>query len=195
MVAASLVPLTDRATVTVPGILVVCPVISVGLTALTGALLRTAPAGILAGVVAAYAVAVAATQYAQGGGIEWGARYLADRAADGPAVAVASVHRAIEHLYVERGGVTKVVVTGSVVLASVAMAVLAARVLRGGHEVIRQFATRLEQAAALAPGPDLGDGDRRPIVVTTEFAVGRLTSESVRDVRGLTRSPVTTWPA
>src|SRR5690606_2052230 len=71
----------------VPGILAACPVLAAGLAALRWQRLEPDRRA-LAVFVGAYAGAVIATQYPQGGGTEWGGRFLAPVLVAGVALAV-----------------------------------------------------------------------------------------------------------
>jgi len=61
----------------VPGLLVACPIVAAGLVALRRSDLHPVGARLALGTLALFALAVAATQYAQGGSGEWGGRYFA----------------------------------------------------------------------------------------------------------------------
>ncbi len=64
-------------TTVVPGLLCAFPLLVAGLAAWRRSLFRNDDIVLLAGTVALFAAAVLATEYPQGGGAEWGARYLA----------------------------------------------------------------------------------------------------------------------
>jgi hypothetical protein len=191
MVAAGLVAALAPAPDAVPGILLACPLVTIGLLTLTADTVGRPPVRVLTGVSVVYAAAVALTQYAQAGGIEWGARYLALTLPLLVPVAVASLTAVGDRL---PGGTRAVMVTGVVALSAL-MSATAVRSLRSTHDSTRGFAGHLAAATERAPGPDLGDGDRRPVVVATGYGVGRLTTGLGPPVRGLTVQPSTDLPA
>jgi hypothetical protein len=182
LVAAALAPFLLGAPAATPGILIVFPVLTVGLLTLDREVWDHVVTGWLLRVGGAYVVLVALTQYAQAGGVEWGARYLAVALPVLVPVAVASVAAALRRMPAP----PRRVALGCLVAASLATTGLAVWSLRYTHDATRRFVGRLSEAAAQAPGPELGDGDRRPIVLATWFAVGRLTSVPGPPVRGLT---------
>jgi hypothetical protein len=182
LVAAALAPFLLSNPAATPGILIVFPALTVGLLTVNREVWEHVVTGWLLRVGGAYALLVALTQYAQAGGVEWGARYLAVALPVLVPAAVASVSAALRRTALP----TRRVALGCLVAGSLATTGLAAWSLRYTHDATRRFAGRITEAAAQAPGPDLGDGDRRPIVLATWFAVGRLTSVPGPDVRGLT---------
>jgi hypothetical protein len=169
----------------VPGLLMAAPFLAVGLVAMGSTTLAVSPARMLAGLCAVYAVAVAITQYRQAGGIEWGARYLALILPLLVPVAVFALSRALARL----DGELRRAVTAALVATTVLMSVLGISTIRSFHDSTRRFAEALDATVAQVQGPDLGDGDRRPIVVTTWFVVGKLTAGAGPSVRGLTVVP------
>jgi hypothetical protein len=181
-VVAMLAPFVLSTPAAIPGILVVFPVLTVGLLTLTREVWGHPVAGFLLRVSGAFALLVGLTQYAQAGGIEWGARYLAVALPALVPVAVASVAAALRRATPRTGRVA----LGCLLAGTLATTALAVWSLRHTHDATRRFADRLSVAAGRAPGPDLGDGDRRPIVLTTWFNVGRLTSLPGPEARGLT---------
>jgi hypothetical protein len=180
-VAGAVVPFFSGAPGTVPSLLVACPVVAVGVVAVRPGTLSP-PARTLGGIAVAFAAAVGLTQYAQGGGVEWGARFLAVGLPAILPVALAVVAGAADRLDRGRAGW----LVGGLAASSLILAGLAVWSLRYTHDTTRRFIDQLAVAAERAPGPDLGDGDRRPIVVSTWFAVGRITGVSGPAVRGLT---------
>jgi hypothetical protein len=174
--------LAFRAPDAIRGVFIACPVVTVGLVAWRRSLFGREPVRMLAAVTVAFYVAVAATTYAEGGGLEWGARYLAISLPLALPLAVASVHLATTSL----AQVARRAAIIPLVAISLIMAATGVRELREGHDALRSLVANIDDAAARAPGSDLGNGDRRPVVVTTMFPVGRLTLGPGPDVRGLT---------
>src|SRR5205085_12391263 len=80
---ASILALLSGTTAIVPGLLVACPLVLVGLASFRRAGADDGPpssrraASLAAGTFAGFALAVIATQYATGGSGEWGGRYFA----------------------------------------------------------------------------------------------------------------------
>lgn len=148
----------------VPGLLVAFPLLWVGL-----ALGRWAADGLARALVLTaglLAAAVAATQYRQGGGFEWGARYTAlVLPLVVPVVAVALVRAA------RRADRSTVVVVGaSLLVLSLALSAMALRTKRD----LQGAAERLgQQLVGFAPASHLGPDDRdgRPIIISTAFVV------------------------
>jgi hypothetical protein len=133
-----------------------------------------------------FTVLVIVLQYNQGGGAEWGARFLAIGVPIFVPVALLVLARAAERMpRPDRrwGAVTLVVV-------SLAMAVLSLSSLRFYRGVTADWVGFVDRAVAATPGPgpDLGDGDRRPIVLTTWAGLGRDLWPSSTPMRGLTPS-------
>ena len=78
--AAAVAALVIGQTTIVPGLLIACPLVLVGLLASrrsTGRGSTTTTASLAAGTFAGFAIAVIATQYGTGGSGEWGGRYFA----------------------------------------------------------------------------------------------------------------------
>ena len=152
---------------TVPSLLVACPVLTVGIL-LVRRDVWTPPAVLLGATSGLYAAAVFATQYGQAGGAEWGARFLA-------LLLPAAVPLALRAIQVQ-GEVTPAARKpglGFLVAASVAMTALSVWTLATYHQNIRDWNTVMAEALTGREGPDLGDGDTAPVVVTTWSGLGR----------------------
>ena len=162
----------------VPGLLVAFPLLWFGLS--LGGWARDGLARPLVLTGAVLAAAVAATQYRQGGGFEWGARYthLALPLVV-PVVAVALVRAARR---VDRSTVT--VVGVALLVVSLALSTMGLRTKRD----LEAAAGRLgEQILEVAPPSHLGADDRdgRPVVVSTEFVVPQVVWPELDDARWL----------
>jgi hypothetical protein len=163
----------------VPGLLVAFPTLWFGLCA--GRWTDAPLARALVGVAAVFAIAVAATQYRQGGGYEWGFRYVALALPLVVPVALLGLVRALDAAG-DRS--TRLVVGGALgAIALILSAVgLVTRLDTG------RAATRLGDAIiATAPSSHLGPDDRdgRPVVLSTELAVPQATSRILDDARWL----------
>jgi hypothetical protein len=163
----------------VPGLLLAFPALWVGLVAGRWADVPLARGLVL--VAGLFAVAVAATQYRQGGGYEWGARYVALALPLVVPVAVLGLLRAAQAAG-ERGAGRALGVALAVVTVALAGVGVAARRDAGTS------ADRLGRAiVATAPASHLGaeDEDGRPIVLSSEFAVPQATTAVFDDARWL----------
>jgi len=182
MVLGALVPLLGTKSGIVPGLLAAVPALIVGLLLIDREVLHPPVAQLLAGVSAVYTVGVAVSQYNQGGGIEWGARYLALTVPLLAPLVVWSFACAARRLGPE---VARPAV-GACVVATALLSVFSITVVASFHDTTRTFTDSLRHAVAQVRGPDLGDGDQRPVVVTDWYVVGRITAGTGPDVRGLT---------
>jgi hypothetical protein len=165
----------------VPSILIACPVLAVGVACLDRKLFAPDPVRYLAVVTVAYAALVAVLQYGQGGGVEWGARYLAIVLPVAIPIALLSLARALDRTDRElRQRAVALLVAGSLAVGALSLSTI-----HTFHDHTRVFIANLSAAVGEAPGPDLGDGDRRPIVVSAWFVVGRISTPTGPPVRGL----------
>lgn len=151
----------------IPGLAVVMPVavvaIAVAAVRRTG---RGSTVTALALTLVLFAAGVIATQYSQGGGVEWGWRYLAVAL---PLVAVVAVHVIADDLAVDhREG--RVLVGGLVALVLV-LGGMAIEESRRGHAATARVAGEID--AAIAEVDAAVGGRERPVVL----GVGRLLPE------------------
>lgn len=152
----------------VPGLLVACPVVLVGL-ALAGRTTVAHPTARLAAVTAAvFALGVLATQYRTGGSGEWGGRYFALALP----VALPVVLLAI------RSRATRPLVAGLLV-CSLAMSVMAVAGLRSAHRFGAGFVAAIDRTG----GPD------RPVLVTSVALVPRMAWPTFDHQRWLLSTP------
>lgn len=152
----------------VPGLLLAFPVLWVGLA--LGRWGREPAARALVAVGAVFAGAVAATQYRQGGGFEWGARYVALALPLVVPVAVLGLARAWDAIDDRRVGRAVAVGLAVTTLALGGVAIASQQRLGGFN---RSFGSEL---IAVAPDSRLGGGDRdgRPIIVGADFLIPQL---------------------
>lgn len=150
----------------IPGIAIAFPALWFGLGQLRGADLGAPLVQVLLATSLLFALAVVATQYRQGGGLEWGARYLAIAVPLAVPVAALGFASAFDRLEPERARV----IGGSVLVVTAVLGVASARSRAETDRASRQVESAI---VALAEPSSLGplDDDRRPIVVSTEFAV------------------------
>ena len=152
----------------VPGLLLAFPVLWFGLAA--GRWWGSATARVAVAVSAVFALAVFATQYRQGGGFEWGARYLALALPIVVPVALAGLAAAADAVADRR---TVRLVGLGLIGVTAALSVTAVRVERSLGRSAHDFG---EQVVALAPPSHLGTGDAdgRPVIVSAEFDVPQI---------------------
>jgi hypothetical protein len=146
----------------VPGLLLAFPAGTAGLLLVGRRTLRTDAARVAAGVSVLYVLAVAATQYAKGGGGEWGGRYFAlaipiavpllllalrDRAS---ALAPRDARRAAVAL----------------VVCSLALTTMGVTALRSSHRANARLVAAVDRAGRTVAAD-------RPVMVTTEGAMPR----------------------
>jgi hypothetical protein len=152
----------------VPGLLVAFPLLWFGLLAgrWSGASLTRS----LSLIAAVFTAGVAATQYRQGGGIEWGARYVA-------VVLPLVVPLALVGLEQARGRLPR---SAASRMVAALVVITGALVYVGGmaQRSANEFAGILEdRIARVAPSSRVGQGDqdRRPVVVSAEFVIPQIT--------------------
>lgn len=137
----------------VPGLLIACPLVGVGVVLAGRDTVATTTARLAAVTAVVFALGVLATQYPTGGSGEWGGRYFALALPIAlPVLLLAIRTRASRHL-----------LTGLVV-CSVAMAVMSVGALRSSHRFGEGFMATVDQVA----------GSDRPIIVTTSPVASRM---------------------
>ena len=183
LVAAALVVQFVLAPVeAVPGLLVACPVLVVGLALLTGQQLREPASFVLAASSAVFVAAVLATQYANGGGGGWGGRYFGVVLPVLVPLVLAAITRRISSI---PGAALRRLGAG-LLLAHLVLGVHAVVSLRLSHEWTDQL---VDHVVAFAGDDVPGDGDARPVVLTTSAPLARLAWQHVGDGRWLTVDP------
>jgi hypothetical protein len=125
---------------------------------------------------------VLATQYANGGGGGWGGRYFAVALPVLVPLALVSIARRTSSI---PGAALRRLGAG-LLLAHLVLGVHAVASLRVSHEWTAQLIDHVVTSA----GDDVpGDGDARPVVLTTSAPLARLAWEHVGDERWLTVDP------
>lgn len=112
-------------------------------------------------------LAVLATQYPEGGTIEWGGRYFALALPAAVPLALAVLRRSAKTLPPPARSAW----LGALAVCSVGLAVLAVSALREGHRQTAAFEAAVDRVSAAAVA---GDGDQRPVIVTAEQLAPRL---------------------
>jgi hypothetical protein len=160
----------------IAGLVPAAPLLVGGLVLLDRATLLRRDVTILVATFTAFFVAVVATQYANGGGGGWGGRYFAIGLPLIVPVAVVAVQRAGRTL---APSVRRPAVVMCVAIAAI-LAWSSSVVLLIDHRLTRSFE---ETVLSVTDGLDSGDGDDRPVVVSTRPALGRLAYRVVLDQR------------
>jgi hypothetical protein len=154
----------------VPGLLVACPLVAVGLVLADRRALAPTPALLGAVTAGVFALGVLATQYPTGGSGEWGGRYFA---------LALPVALPVLLLAIRGHGSPARFVAAALVVCSLAMAAMAVGGIRSTH----RFATGLVSAVDRAAGPG------RPVLVTTAPLAPRLAWPTFDRQRWLLSSP------
>jgi hypothetical protein len=163
----------------VPGLLVACPVLVVGMALLTTRQLRESVSFLLGATSALFIVAVLVTQYANGGGGGWGGRYFAIAL---PALVPVLLDAIVRRRASIPGAALRRIGAG-LALAHLVLGVHAVVSLRLSHEWTSQLVDHVVTSAA----DDVpGDGDARPVVLTTSAPLARLAWQHVGGERWLT---------
>jgi hypothetical protein len=166
-VAAAAVPQPDA----ISGLLVASPVVTAGLLLLRRRQVEEHPAREVAGIALLFALAVLATQYGISGAAEWGGRFLALGLPLIASLAALGLAGAASHIHPRDRTLALV----SLACLGLGFGVLGARALADAHHRTELAIAELDRALEGRSGPDLGDGDRRPIVVSTWPSLGRFT--------------------
>jgi len=180
-VVGSVLPFAVAAPDTIPSILITFPILLAGLALLHSDDL-VGESGFLFWTTILFVVAVAATQYTQGGGAEWGARFLMLVL---PLITPVAVNALSGTARLIPGGDRRWAGVTLGILA-VAMSLLSVRVMLYYKGNIDTWVDVMSRATVGREGPDLGDGDRRPIVLTTWGGLGRFIWPIEPQPRGLT---------
>lgn len=162
----------------VPGLLVAFCVGTTGLVLLGGSVWRASTTRLLMVACAAYAVAVALTQYRAAGHTEWGGRYFALALPLLGAVSAASLSQTFASWPRQRARAFQ----ACLLIAAASLGVLAVRTVAGAHERNRD---RTDSVLAVAASlPPTADG-LAPVVVTEDDQVPRLARGRIDEVRFL----------
>ncbi|MEM9656656.1 MAG: hypothetical protein AAGA65_31570, partial [Actinomycetota bacterium] len=161
---------------TVPGLLIACPILIVGLILLDRETVteRATLATLVPFVL--FCGAVLATQYRGGGGGEWGGRYFAIGLPLGLAVATVGLIRAGRLFQPPQRRQLVLMLSAGVLLLNLL-----------GLFGLRETRNRTDDLAATVTGTAVtaGDGDDRPVVVTTVNGLGRWLWEDLDSLRML----------
>jgi hypothetical protein len=149
----------------VPGLLLAFPLIAIGVVAL-GRRMPSDPAPLYATTFVLFALAVLATQYAQGGAGEWGGRYFALGLPLLVPLLVYSVREARRHL--DRK--TAVIAAAGLITLSLAMSVLGVVTLRHFHRQDEALVAAIASTTSATAATDGG----KPVVVSSDGAAARL---------------------
>lgn len=163
-----------------PGILLVFPLLVAALGLLTRSWFANDIRTALALAVALFAAAVFGTQYIDGGGVSWGARYLAVAVPVMAALAVDIVDSELSRADQRTGQIA----TGFLVCASLLVATLAVTSLGHVHRATERTVDPLMREAALV---DPGDGGK-PVIVTDSWALARLAWPDYENFRWVYRA-------
>ena len=171
--AVYLLQFAQRPDLAIPGLLVTIPVLW-GMCWFVSSRGATREWWVLLAGGGLGAVAILATQYSIGGGVEWGGRYFAVLLPVMVAVvvtgSVGSLRRCLSSEPWRRAAF------GAAVVATVAVAVIALGALRQGHQWADQLARGIADAAASAGTTPATD---RPIVMTSSRLLPQLLHEDV----------------
>ncbi len=163
--AGALIALVVAPTNLVPGLLVAAPVVTAGLVALRRSSLGSVGAQVALGTFTVFALAVAATQYVQGGSGEWGGRYFAL----GLPVLVPVVLLALAEAGARLDHVTRRVATGGLVVCSLATAAMGLSSQADTHRFTAKLLSTINRS-----GQSISAAGERPVMLTTSGAVPRL---------------------
>jgi hypothetical protein len=146
----------------VPGLLLAFPLLPAGLVLAGRRTLRTDTARIAAGVSVLFVLAVVATQYAKGGGGEWGGRYFA--------LAIPIAVPVVLLAFRDRGAALAPAVARraavALVVCSVALTAMGVTALRASHRANARLVAAVDRAGRTVAAD-------RPVLVTTEGAMPR----------------------
>jgi MFS family permease len=166
----------------VPGLLWACPVLGVGAVLVTRDVLRNRATALLAAVVVLFAGAVLLTQYANGGGREWGWRYFSLALPVAVAIAVIAIVDGAARLASHDGRVAARLLVAVCALATV-LGFLALRTTKDDN---RQIVDGIRDVYEATPAADGG----KPVVVTTQWGtIDRFNWDRVDDTRWLVIAP------
>jgi hypothetical protein len=140
----------------VPGLVVAFPLATAGVLSLRRPVFHLIGPVIVAATAVLYALAVLATQYAGGGGGEWGGRYFALLIPGAVPLLLAALRLQSRALPLLVGRA----LAGALIVCSLALTTMAIGGLRTSHQVGGRIEARVEAA-----GRDTGD--IQPVVVTT----------------------------
>jgi hypothetical protein len=175
--AAAVALLTGTGNV-VPGLLLAFPLASAGLLLVSRHTLRSTTARMAAGVSSLFVAAVVATQYAKGGGGEWGGRYFALVIPVAVPVLLLALRDQRDRLAPRVG---RMAVAGLVV-CSVALSTMGITALRSSHRANARLVAAVDRAGQAVDA-------QRPLIVTTEGAMPRFAWPTFDRQRWLLAAP------
>jgi hypothetical protein len=178
--AAALAAVAIAPTNLVPGLLVTCPVALAGLVAARRSTLVQPAARLALTAFALFAVAVAATQYAGGGSVEWGGRYFAL----GLPVLVPVVLEALAGAGQRLDRRTARTAAGALAVCSLAVAAMGVTSLAAIHRVTARLTATADRAGQQV------DPTGRPVMVATAPSAPRLAWATFDRQRWLIARPV-----
>lgn len=177
-VGAAVVALVSGPTTVVPGLLLAFPLVVAGLLLVGRRTLRSEAARVAAGVSALFVVAVIATQYAKGGGGEWGGRYFALAIPLYVPVLLLALRDAGARL------TTRTARTALAALAacSIVMTVIGVGALRSAHVRSARLVAAVDHAGTTV-------AEQSPIMVTTQGSMPRFAWSTFDRQRWLLAEP------
>jgi hypothetical protein len=175
--AALLAVLAGPGTV-VPGLLLAFPFAGAGLLLVGRPTLRSAGARIATAVCVLFVLAVLATQYAKGGGGEWGGRYFALALPIGVPVLLLALWDQRARL---APGVARWAMAGLIV-SSVAMSTMGVSAVRASHRANARLVAAVDRAGRSLDAP-------APLLLTTEGAMPRFAWPTFDRQRWLLAAP------
>ena len=162
----------------VPGLLLAFPLAAAGLVLAGRPILRSTTARIASGVCVLFVLAVLGTQYAKGGGGEWGGRYFALALPIGVPVLLLALWDQRGHLAPR---VARWAVAG-LVLCSLAMTTMGVSAVRASHRANARLVAAVDRAGQGLDGAE-------PLLVTTEGAMPRFAWPTFDRQRWLLAAP------
>lgn len=162
----------------VPGLLLAFPLAAAGLLLVGRTTLRSGTARIASGVCVLFVLAVLATQYAKGGGGEWGGRYFALALPIGVPVLLLALRDQRHRLAPQ---VARWAMAG-LVLSSLAMTTMGVSAVRASHRANARLVAAVDRAGQSLDAP-------APLLVTTEGAMPRFAWPTFDRQRWLLTAP------
>lgn len=162
----------------VPGLLLAFPLAGAGLLLVSRRTLHSATAQMASGVCVLFVMAVLATQYAKGGGGEWGGRYFALAIPVGVPILLLA-------LFDQRAKLTPSVArraAAGLVVCTLAITTMGVVALRSSHRANARLVAAVDRAARTVD-------PARPLIVTTEGAMPRFAWPTFDRQRWLLAAP------
>jgi hypothetical protein len=176
--AGALLALVSGPTTVVPGLLLAFPLVVAGVLLVGRRTFRSQAARVAAGVSTLFVLAVIATQYAKGGGGEWGGRYFA--------LAIPLYVPVLLLALRDAGGrlSSQTARTALIALAacSIVMSTIGLGALRSSHRASARLVAAVDRAGRTVAGVE-------PVMVTTQGSVPRFAWSTFDRQRWLLASP------